>query len=254
MADDGARSGLPGSGPGVEVHALNASTGTCLLIVDGDPEHGRQFATLLGRDGYQVRVAHDAQAMAQALSEAAVGLVILDAQLPNGDGLTMCRRLAETGGPAVILMGAGQDEIERIIGLEIGADDYVAKSVHPRELLARVRVAVRRNAERIRPRAPTEYRSGGLELDVLRRELRSDDGTTQKVTPTEVSLLVYFLVRQGEPVTRADLREFALRDDRLVLDKAVETAISRLRRKLRDFTGSHYIQTIHGTGYVWNAG
>ncbi len=225
-----------------------------ILIADHDAEHCRQLASYLGGNGFVVHTAQDSKAMSRALAREDVALVILDAHMPDGAGLATCRRLAETGGPPVIMMGVGHDEIDRIVGLEVGADDYMNKPVHPRELLARVRVVVRRSAGATPAKAPASHVSRGFELDVLRRQMRGPDGDVLRLTPTEVSILTVFMERKGEPVSRADLKELALRDDRNVLDRAVDTQVSRLRRKLNAFSGIDVIQTVYGMGYIWDSG
>jgi two-component system OmpR family response regulator len=225
------------------------------LIVDQDPEHCRKLAGYLGLNGCVVHTAADSRAMNRVLERETVAVVVLDARLPDGSGLSTCRRLAEAGGPPVIMMGAREDEVERIIGLEVGADDYVSTDVHPRELLARVRVAMRRNAgPTIRPKPSPAYATHGFELDMFRRQLRAPGAEPLRLTPTEVSILSVFLDRRGEPVSRAELKELALRDDKVVLDRAVDTQVSRLRRKLSAYSGVDLIQSVYGMGYVWDAG
>jgi two-component system OmpR family response regulator len=225
-----------------------------ILIVEQDSEHCRDLAAYLGLNGYIVHSAVDPKAMDRVLKRESVGVVILDSHLPNGSGLPTCRRLAEMGGPPVIMMGSGEDQVDRIVGLEVGADDYIAKDVNPRELLARIRVAMRRGEAQVRTRPAAAYVSRGFELDVFRRQLRAPGGEVLRLTPTEVAMLTVFLDRRGEPVSRADLKELALRDDKIVLDRAVDTQVSRLRRKLSAYAGVDLIQSVYGLGYVWDAG
>ena len=224
-----------------------------VLIVDSDPEYCRQVANYLGLNGFTVHTAADPRAMNRALAHEAVELVILDAHMPDGAGLATCRRLAEAGGPPVILTSPGQDEIERIIGLEIGADDYISKPVHPRELLARVRVAVRRSARSSSPVSAPAYAADGFELDVFRRQFRTPGGKTLKLTPTETSIIAVFLERKSEPVSRLELKKLVFRDDETVLDRAIDTQVSRLRRKFVATCGVDFIQTVYGVGYAWDA-
>jgi two-component system OmpR family response regulator len=225
---------------------------SAILIVLDDPELRRQIAAYLTSNGLDTHKASDVREMSAALRKGGQGLVILDAQLPDGSSLAVCRRLAEADGPPVILMGAGQDEIERIVGLEVGAEDYVSKAIHPRELLARVRVALRR---RPAPRAETQpvFASRGLELDVVHRQLKAPGREPLRLTPAEASVLALFIGREGEPVSRGELKEATLRDQHTASDGSVDTQISRLRRKLTAYVGAELIQTIHGVGYVWNA-
>jgi two-component system OmpR family response regulator len=222
-----------------------------ILIVLADRELRRKVAGYLEANGLGILQFAGVQDIDRM--RASVGLILLDAELPDGVSLATCRRLAESSGPAVILMGSGHDEIERIVGLEVGAEDYVAKTVHPRELLARVRVALRRSAASVRPVAASTYASRGLELDIVHRQLVMPGRKPLRLTPAEVSMLAVFIQREGEPVSRADLKAVVARSDRAALDGAVDTQISRLRRKLNDYVGVELIQTIHGVGYVWNA-
>ena len=226
---------------------------SAVLIVLDDPERSRQIGTYLGQNGFMVHKAADAAGMRQALGQDDFDLVILDAQLPDGSSLATCRGLAAAGGPPVMMMGAGEDEIERIVGLEVGAEDYVARSVHPRELLARVRVATRRRAVAPRPDPAHVYALRGLELDIVHRQLSAPGLEPLRLTPAEVGMVAGFIQGKGAPISRAELRAIALRGDKPVLDGAVDTQISRLRRKLTAWTGSDPIQTIHGIGYVWSA-
>jgi DNA-binding response OmpR family regulator len=225
-----------------------------ILIVDQDPVHLNQTARYLSLNGYIVRTAADAKAMNRILAREPVGLLILDSQLPEGAGLATCRRLAEAGGPPVIMLGEGRDEVERIIGLEVGADDFISKEIHPRELLARVRVAARRSAAVTKSKPPPSYASRGFQLDGFRLQLRAPDGAVLRLTPTEAAILTVFLEHRGEPVTRIELKELALRDDREVHDRAVDTQVSRLRRKLNAYSGADLIKTVYGVGYVWDSG
>ena len=224
-----------------------------ILVVDNDPDYCRQVASYLGHNGFVVHTAADPRAMNRALSRESLGVVILDAHMSDGAGLATCRRLAETGGPPVILTGPGQDEIERIIGLEIGADDYINKPVHPRELLARVRVAVRRNARSSAAASAPSYAADGFELDVFRRQFRAAGGQPLKLTPTETSIIAVFLERGAEPISRLELKKLVFREDESVLDRAIDTQVSRLRRKFVDCFGVDFIQTVYGVGYAWDA-
>jgi two-component system OmpR family response regulator len=233
--------------------ALDGSVAvSAILIVLEDSSLRRQISDYLTSSGLDTYKASDGREVAAALRKGALGLVILDAQLPDGSSLALCRRLAEAGGPPVILMGAAQDAIERIVGLEVGAEDYVAKTIHLRELLARVRVAMRRRPAFKAEPSPV-FASRGLELDLLHRQLKAPGREPLRLTPAEASVLALFIEREGEPVSRADLKEATLRDHHTASDGSVDTQISRLRRKLTAYAGVELIQTIHGVGYVWNA-
>ena len=147
--------------------------GRHILVVDDDTQLRVQVAAYLAEHGFQVHTAADAREMDQVMATAPIDLVVLDLMLPGEDGLSICRRLTHDGGPAIIMVSAMGEEIDRVLGLELGADDYLAKPCSPRELLARVR-AVFRRLEEVRGGAPRKgkgYQFQGFVVDILRRQL-----------------------------------------------------------------------------------
>ncbi|HTI67986.1 MAG TPA: response regulator [Caulobacteraceae bacterium] len=222
-----------------------------ILIVDDDPGLREQTAGYLAEHGYDVRVAGDAAGMQQVLDEEAVQLVLLDVMLPGEDGLSICRRLSDVGGPPVIMISALGEEIDRVLGLELGADDYMAKPCSPRELLARVRAVLRRReAGTVDAAAGRAYEFAGYRLDAVRRQLRGPTGVVVLLTAGEFSLLCAFLERPRRILSREELLEHARGGDAEVFDRAIDVQISRLRRKLVASSGEALIRTFRGAGYM----
>jgi two-component system OmpR family response regulator len=222
--------------------------------VDDDTELREQIAAYLSEHGYQVHLAADAKAMDRALTAAPIDLVVLDLMLPGEDGLSICRRLSAEGGPAIIMVSAMGEEIDRVLGLELGADDYLAKPCSPRELLARVR-AVFRRLEEVRGGAPKRgkaYQFQGFMVDALRRQLRAPNGTTILLTSGEFQLLSAFLDHPQRILTRDQLLDIARGQDADVFDRAVDVQISRLRRKLHACSDGEIIKTVRGAGYMFD--
>ena len=225
-----------------------------VLVVDDDSQLREQVAGYLADHGFQVHAAADARAMDQILASAPIDLVVLDLMLPGEDGLSICRRLTAEGGPAIIMVSAMGEEIDRVLGLELGADDYLAKPCSPRELLARVR-AVFRRLEEVRGGAPRKgkaYQFQGFIVDALRRQLKSPSGATILLTSGEFSLLSAFLDHPQRILSRDQLLEIARGNDADVFDRAVDVQISRLRRKLHACSDGEIITTVRGAGYMFN--
>src|SRR5258708_24926821 len=175
-----------------------------ILVVDDDSELRGQVVGYLREHGFQLHAAHDAASMEAALANAPIDLIVLDVMLPGEDGLSICRRLSEAGGPAIVMVSAMGDEVDRVLGLELGADDYLPKPCSPRELLARVR-AVFRRLDEVRggaPRRGKTYHFQGFVVDTLRRQLRAPNGTTILLTGGEFPLLIRVL---GNPQPRLSL-------------------------------------------------
>ncbi len=224
-------------------------------MVDDDPGIRDVVSEFLTRHGYTVETAADAAGMERALTKGDVDLMVLDVMLPGEDGLSICRRMAG-GGPAIIMLSAMGEDTDRIVGLEIGADDYLAKPCNPRELLARIRAVLRRRQE---PRPSEERRGGILEfagwrLDLVRRELRSPDSVVINLSSGEFSLLRALVERPQRVLTRDQLLDFARGPDTEAYDRAIDVQISRLRKKLDDGNGGQeLIRTIRNEGYMFRA-
>jgi two-component system OmpR family response regulator len=228
-----------------------------IVVIDDDPDIRELVSEFLSRHGFEVEAAADANGLNKALNAAPADLVILDVMLPGEDGLQICRRLASNDGPAVIMLSAMGEETDRIVGLELGADDYLPKPCNPRELLARVRAVLRRRGE---PR-PQEGDLGaqcefaGWRLDLVRRELKSPDGVVVNLSGGEFSLLRALVDRPERVLTRDQLLDLARGPDSDAYDRAIDVQISRLRKKLGDGSGggADLIRTVRNEGYMFMA-
>lgn len=230
-----------------------------ILIVDDDKEIRDLLSRFLGQHGFRATVAVDGRAMRQALDDWAIDLVVLDVMLPGEDGLSLCRRLRAESGLPVIMLTAMGEEIDRIIGLEMGADDYVAKPFNPRELLARIKAVLRR--ARALPEAAAETSESdsavtfaGWCFDADRRELTSPEGVLMPLSQGEFALLTAFVQHPQRVLTRDQLLDMARGRDAQPFDRAIDVQVSRLRRKLeKDPQEPLLIKTVRGTGYIFAA-
>ena len=222
-----------------------------ILVVDDDPGIREVLCDYLGQHGYQAFGVGSAAEMDQALAATPPDAIVLDLMMPGEDGLSVVRRLAGKGPPIVMLSAMGEDT-DRIVGLELGADDYLAKPCNPRELLARVRAVLRRPREAHASSAPSLW-FAGWRLDLLRRELTRPDGEAIALSAGEFALLRAFAERPGRILTRDQLLERARGSDADVFDRAMDVQISRLRKKLDDGSGLELIVTLRGEGYMFDA-
>lgn len=226
-----------------------------ILMVDDDPGIRDVVSDFLGKHGYAVETAGDSREMEMVLERGPVDLIVLDVMLPGEDGLAICRRLAVGDAPPIIMLSAMGEDTDRIVGLELGADDYLSKPCNPRELLARVRAVLRRAEQRSQPAsgaAGCEF--AGWRLDLVRRELRSPEGVVVNLSSGEFSLLRAFVERPQRVLTRDQLLDFARGPDSDAFDRAIDVQISRLRRKLDDGgNGQDLIRTIRNEGYMFTA-
>ena len=230
--------------------------GARILMVDDDPGIRDVVSDFLGRHGYKVETAGDAVEMERVLERGPVDLIVLDIMMPGEDGLAVCRRLTTTeNAPPIIMLSAMGEDTDRIVGLELGADDYLAKPCNPRELLARVRAVLRRAEQRgVAGALGAGCEFAGWRLDLVRRELRSPAGVVVNLSSGEFSLLRAFVERPQRVLTRDQLLEFARGPDSDAFDRAIDVQISRLRRKLDDGGGGHdLIRTIRNEGYMFTA-
>ena len=224
-----------------------------ILVVDDDPGVREVLADFLRGHGYAVETAEDGRRMDAALAGFAPDLVVLDLMMPGEDGLSICKRLsAEGGGPAVIMLSAMGEETDRIVGLELGADDYLPKPCSPRELLARTKAVLRRRREVPAPgAAASAIEFDGWSLDLVRRELRSAAGVVVNLSGGEFHLLRVLVERPGRVLTRDQLLDLARGPSSEAFDRAIDVQISRLRRKLEDGAGRDPIRTVRGEGYMF---
>lgn len=221
-----------------------------ILVVDDDPGIREVLCDYLGRHGYETQAAASAVEMDRALAASRTDLIVLDLMMPGEDGLSIVRRLS--GSPPVVMLSAMGEDTDRIVGLELGADDYLAKPCNPRELLARIRAVLRRPRED-EGSAGASLKFEGWRLDLLRRELIRPDGTVVPLSTGEFSLLHVFAERPGRVLTRDQLLEAARGAEADVFDRAMDVQISRLRKKLDDGSGREMIVTVRGAGYRFEA-
>jgi two-component system OmpR family response regulator len=227
-----------------------------ILIVDDDREIRDLLSRFLTRNGCRVSVAREEREMRKVLQDASIDLIVLDAMLPGKDGFTICRELRATGGVPIIMLTAIGDETDRIVGLEMGADDYVAKPFNPRELLARMRAVLRRAAA---PQRTEEVpggllRFGGWTLDVGRRRLLSPEGALVTLSTGEFDLLLAFAERPQRTLSRDQLLDLARGRGPAPFDRSIDVQVSRLRRKIEaDPRAPEIIATVRGGGYMFTA-
>ena len=226
-----------------------------ILFVEDDPEIRGLVADFLWQNGLRVSVAHDGEAMDRLLGEYCIDLLILDVMLPKEDGLSLCRRVRAAGSLPVIMLTARGSEIDRIVGLEMGADDYLTKPFSSGELLARIRAVLRRSHV-IAPLRSAERRSvltfAGWRLNLASRRLHSPDGTRVPLTSGEFELLAAFCERPNCVLTRDQLLEFTHSHMPAAFERSIDIQVSRLRRKLeKDPRDPVLIQTVRSGGYIF---
>ena len=224
-----------------------------ILVVDDDQEIRTLLAEYLERNGYRVSTLPDGRELARALEERAVDLVVLDLMMPGPDGLTLCRDLRAKSRLPVLILSARGEDVDRIVGLELGADDYLAKPFHPRELLARVRSILSRSQMSELPSEVAEYRFEGLSLDLIRRVLIREDGSRAPLSGAEFELLAIFLARPNRVLSRDLLVELTQGREAPAYDRSIDVRVSRLRQSLGDSPNPRLLQTVYGEGYVLTA-
>jgi len=227
-----------------------------ILVVDDDREIRDLVARYLGGRGLRVRTAADGRQMQREMADWAFDLVILDLMLPGEDGLSLCRRLrVETRIPVIMLTAMGE-ETDRIIGLEMGADDYIAKPFNPRELLARIKAVLRRAGGvtgNVQPATPSaKLRFADWELDLKTRELTSPEGVLVPLSGGEYDLLAAFATHPQRVLSRDQLLDLARGREAQPFDRSIDVQVSRLRRKIEaDAAVPVLIKTIRSGGYMF---
>ncbi|MCO5965070.1 response regulator [Sinorhizobium meliloti] len=222
-----------------------------ILIVDDDPEIRRLVGDFLGREGFEVELAQDGWEMDRALEHATPDLVILDLMLPGEDGLSICRRLRAKQSVPILLLTAKGDETDRVVGLEIGADDYVVKPFGPRELLARVRALLRRASVQQIRLASRRYTFDRFVADLDARQLYTEEGDLVALTSAEFELLACFVLRPRRVLSREQILDWIHGRSADPLDRTVDILVSRLRKKLSGFSpGRNLINTVRNGGYL----
>jgi two-component system OmpR family response regulator len=236
---------------------------TSILVVDDDGELRRLVGKFLRENGFHVIPARDGREMQAALQQATVHLIVLDIMLPGVNGLELCRQLRRTHATPVIMLTAKGDDTDRIVGLELGADDYLAKPFNPRELLARINAVLRRSSMRTgtdgTPLAGAAqpargYAFEGWRLDVLRRELADDRDVVIDLSAAEFDLLLTFVEAPHRVLTRDHLLDAARDRSATGYDRSIDVLVSRLRRKIDragDDEAASKIKTVRGQGYLF---
>jgi two-component system OmpR family response regulator len=226
-----------------------------ILIVEDDREIGHLIAKYLKSNEMRVSLAETGRTMDRILADTRVSLIVLDRMLPGEDGLSICRRLRASSDIPIIILTAQADEIERILGLEMGADDYLGKPFNPRELLARIRAVLRRRDEALTAAAGPKrsYKFAGWSLDGPMRRLYDPHGTRVELTGAEFEMLLVFCERPGRTLSRDQIIDLTQGREASPSERSVDILISRLRRKLeRDPRDPELLQTIRSSGYLFS--
>jgi two-component system, OmpR family, response regulator len=225
-----------------------------ILVVDDDREIRVLLGDYLEKNGYRASHAGDGRAMRRTLEHARVDLIVLDLMLPGEDGLQICRSLRADSQIPIVMLTARGDDVDRILGLELGADDYLPKPFNPRELLVRIKAVLRRSAHAPRDPQPSEvkgYRFAGWRLDTTTRVLSHVDGERTALSGAEFRLLCVLLAHPSRVMSRVQLMELARGRDLDPFDRSIDVRISRLRQILGDDARSpQIIKTVYGEGYV----
>lgn len=229
-----------------------------ILVVDDDPDVSRLVGKVLDGNGYRTTLVADIRSFREVMSRRGVDLIILDLTFPDGeDGLVACRNLRADSDVPVIILSSKGDEMDRIIGLEMGADDYLPKPFNPRELLARVRSVLRRS--RLSPKGErgddsrAVYHFAGWKLDNTVRKLYSPEGGAVPLSGSEFGLLTVFLRYANRVLSREQLLELTYGRSGAPFDRTIDMQVSRLRRRLRDDPRNPgLIKTVRSAGYLFS--
>ncbi len=225
-----------------------------VLVVDDDAGLRELLQQYLTAQGFKVTTVPDGVGMDAYLASNAVDIVILDLMLPGEDGLSLARKLREQGDLPIIMLSARGEDVDRIVGLEVGADDYLAKPFNPRELLARIRALLRRNRE-VHERTETtkeqDYQFGPYLLNRTTRTLYKN-GTNVPLTSGEFNLLSIFAENQNRVLSRDTIMDMLKGYERMPFDRSIDVRVNRLRRKIEDDPNTPlYIRTVWGEGYLF---
>jgi two-component system OmpR family response regulator len=225
-----------------------------VLIVDDHREIRDLVGRALLKEGFRVSEAADGRAMRKVMADARIDLVLLDLMLPGEDGLSLCRALRAQSDVPIIMLTAKGEEVDRVIGLEMGADDYLAKPFGSRELIARIRAVLRRSRHDPAPPRPKPalYRFDRWTLNAEARELVRADGVAVPLSTGEFDLLLALVERPQRVLSRDQLLDLARGRAAQALDRSIDTQVSRLRKKLEeDPTEPRIVQTVWGGGYIF---
>jgi len=220
-----------------------------ILVVDDDQEIRKLLGRYLQAQGYRVSLAEDARSAEAVLASGRIDLIVLDLMLPGMSGLDLCRSLRVRSRIPIILLTALKEDVDRIIGLEIGADDYLGKPFNPRELLARIRAVLRRSAPPDGPAPVQSFRFAGFTAVPGTRSVVNADGADIGLTGAEFDLLLAFLERPGRVLSRDQLLDITQGRDATAFDRSIDVLVSRLRRKLGDAGNFQIFKTLRNGGY-----
>lgn len=236
-------------------HMIKEEAKPHILLVEDARDIREPLARYLREHSYRATTAQDAASARKVMKGAAIDLVVLDIMMPGEDGLSLCRSIRETTQIPVILLTARGEEVDRIIGLEMGADDYIAKPFSPRELIARVAAVLRRTQAlppRQKPPGAERVRFGDWMLDTGQRELIGPDGVALPLSSGEFRLLSALLERPKIALTRNQLLDLTKGRDADLFDRSIDNHVSRLRKKIEpDPKNPRYIKTVWGGGYIF---
>lgn len=229
--------------------------GSHILVVDDDIEIRDLLARFLRKHGYRVTGARNGREMRESLAATQVDLVVLDLMLPGESGLDLCREARATSLVPIVMLTAMGDDMDRIVGLEMGADDYLPKPFNPRELLARIKAVLRRtttNSDPVSHVRENILHFAGWQLDLVRRELKSAKNVVIELSAGEYDLLLAFLEHPQRVLSRDQLLDLTRNRVSSPYDRSIDVQVSRLRRKLEvDPPEVPLIKTVRGTGYIF---
>ncbi len=226
-----------------------------ILVVDDDSEIRSLLKSYLLKNQYRVDTAAEGREMFKLLEQQRFDLIVLDLMMPGDDGLTLCRKLRADSNIPVIMLTAKGDEMDRIVGLEMGADDYLPKPFNPRELLARIKTVLRRTHPDIKASQNSSgYSFDGWQLNTANHQLTSPDGEVESISHSEFTLLKVFLENSGRILSRDQLLDFTKGRSAGPFDRAIDVQVGRLRKRLNDTASEPtMIKTARGEGYIFIA-
>ena len=240
-----------------ELYSIIVPNVSKILVVDDDPRICRAVTRFLAREGYAVLEANDGSEMRQRLAAEPVDLVILDLMLPGEDGLTLARELRSRSETAIIMLTAKTDTVDKVVGLELGADDYMTKPFDQRELLARVRTVLRRARQpsnAVANARTSTARFDGWKLDLVAHELLSPTGEPVHLTSNQFQLLASLVTRPNRVLIRGEILDSITGRDWTPMDRSIDVLVGKLRRKIEgDPRTPTLIKTIRGVGYKFTA-
>ena len=241
--------------PGSQTQKFPQAAPPHILAVDDDPIVRRLIADYLGQNELRVTAVADGRAMREVIAEQVVDLIVLDLRLESEDGMALARSLRDQSAIPIIMLSGRAEEADRVMGLELGADDYLTKPFSPRELLARIRTVLRRRRAEVhrgRPNGLRAYRFDGWELNLNTRRLAATDGRHVPLSNGDFSLLVVLLGSPQRIFTRDQLLDLSRLHNDEVFNRSVDVQIMRLRRKIEnDPAQPRYIRTERGAGYLF---